>query len=134
MVTLTAAPDWVAVALQIWVMACVPGQLKLTFQPDVAAAPGLVTVKPSWKPPLHEFTTDQVTWQLPGAVVPVAVGLGDGLGDALVGDGLGDALVGVGVGVGAAPLPLVSTTTDSAGTDTELPEKLLCVTDGLAAE
>src|ERR1700744_4842031 len=117
-------------------MAWVPGQEKLTFQPDVAAAPGLVTVKPSWKPPLHEFTTDQVTWQLPGAAV--AVGLGDGLGDALAGDGLGEALagvgVGVGVGVGAAPLPLVSTTTDSAGTDTELPEKLLCVTDGLAAE
>ena len=102
MVTLTAAPDWVAVALQIWVMACVPGQEKLTFQPDVAAVPGLVTVKPSWKPLLHEFTTDQVSWQLPGAAVAVAVGLGDGLGDALVGlavgELVGEALVGVEIG------------------------------------
>jgi hypothetical protein len=117
------------------------------FQPAVAALPEFVTVKPSWKPPLHELTTDQLTWQLPaGDDVLVAVGVGVGVGVTVgvgvgvivgVGVGVGVAVVAVGVGVGVGvgggvPLPFVRTTTDSAGTDTELPEKLLETMAGLA--
>ena len=115
------------------------------FQPAVAALPEFATVKPSWKPPLHELTTDQLTWQLPaGDDVLVAVGVGVGVTVGVgvgvivgVGVGVGVAVVAVGVGVGVGvgggvPLPFVKTTTDSAGTDTELPEKPLETMAGLA--
>jgi hypothetical protein len=148
-VTLTAAPDWVEVAFHICETVCAPGHEKLAFQPAVAAWPEFVTVKPSWKPPLHELTTDQLTWQLPaGDDVLVAVGVGVGVGVTVgvtvgvmvgVGVGVGVAVVAVGVGVGVGvdvgggvPLPFVKTTTDSAGTDTELPEKVLETMAGLA--
>jgi hypothetical protein len=69
-------------------------------------------------------------------------GLADGLGDALRegladGLGLGEAVVRDGVGdglvVGGAPLALVMTTMDSAGTDTDDPENALCAIVGFAA-
>ena len=49
--------------------------MKLTFHPVVGVAPELVTVTESWKPPHHEFTTDQLAWQA-AAPVPAAVGVG----------------------------------------------------------
>jgi hypothetical protein len=122
----------VEVAFHICEMVCVPGHEKLTFQPFVAGVPELVTVKPSWKPPLHELTTDQLTWQAvePDAV-PVAVGVGVGL--VVLGVGVGLVVLGVGVGVGGGePAAFVKTTTDSAGTETELPEKVLDTMAGLA--
>src|SRR6266702_3912597 len=108
-------------------MVCEPGHEKVTFQPFVAAVPEFATVKPSWKPPLHELASDQLTVQPPGAGdVPVAVGVG-------VGVGVGVVTVGVGVGVGGGlPLPFVRTTIDSAGTETELPDTLLEAMLGLA--
>ena len=60
---MTAAPDWVCVAFQICEMVCEPGHEKVTFQPFVAAVPEFATVKPSWKPPLHELASDQITVQ-----------------------------------------------------------------------
>ena len=142
---LTAAPDWVALALHIWVMVCAPGQVNPMPQLFVPVVPVLATVKPSWKPPLHELVTDQVTLQPP---VPTVEELGDGDGEALadrdgeadaLADGLGDALgedgptVGVGEVLGDVPEALVSTTTDSAGTDTEAPDWVLVAMAGLAA-
>jgi hypothetical protein len=106
--------------------------------------PEFVTVKPSWKPPDQEFVNDQLTEQPAPAVlvdeglglgVTLGLGLGDelGLGEEL-GLGLADWLVlGLGVGDGC-PLPLDSTTIDSAGTLTDVPEKLLLATVGFAAE
>jgi hypothetical protein len=130
---LTAVPDWVSEAFQICVTAWAPGHDQLTFHPVVCAAPEFVTVKPSWKPPLQELTTDQLTWQPPDE----AVGVGVGVGVVVVGVGVGVGVlrvgVGVGVGVGGGPpLPLVRTTTDSAGTETELPEKVAVAMAGLA--
>jgi hypothetical protein len=139
LVTLTAAPDWVAVALHICEMVCAPGHEKLTFQPFVATVPEFVTVKPSWKPPLHELTTDQVTWQAsPGGGVVGGGVEGGGVegGGTVEGGGLvGGGVVGGGVvggGGGGVPLPFVRTTTDSAGTETELPEKVPETMVGLA--
>jgi hypothetical protein len=83
------------------------------------------------------LTTDQLTWQPePGELVGVGVGVGAGVvgaGVGVVGVGAGVVGVGVGVGVGWPPLALVRTTTDSAGTETEPPEKLDETIDGLAA-
>lgn len=117
--------------------------------------PLLVTVKPSWNPPLHELVKDQVAEQ--PAEVPEALAEGDALGDWDVdgdcdgdwdwdGDGEADAeaeaeadadgdcdVLGVADGEGEEPVPFDSTTIDSAGTDTELPEKLVVVMAGLAA-
>ena len=143
----TAAPDWVADAFQICEIACAPGQLKPTVQPVIGAVPA-VTVKPSWKPPDQELTTDQATVQAPPemdvevGVGEAVVGVGDavvGVGDAVVGVGeavvgVGDAVVGVGLGVGDTPVPFVRTTTDSAGTDTDPPDSVDDVIVGDAAE
>jgi hypothetical protein len=119
----------------------------LTVQPVVGVVPESVTVKPSWKPPLHELVTDQVAVQPPAVAELLAEALTDGDDDALaLAEALADALADADAerdGVaeteaeadpdGAVPLPLVSTTTDSAGTDSELPENALVVTVGLAA-
>ena len=139
---MTAGPDWLSVAFQICVTVCDPGHEYPTLQPAVVAVPGFVTVKPSWNPPDQEFVTDQLTEQAaPVVLVAVGLGLGGtlglGLGDTLgLGLGLGDWLgLGLGLGVGeGCPLPLVRTTIDSAGTLTDVPEKLPATTDGFAAE
>jgi hypothetical protein len=61
----------------------------------------------------------------------VGVGVGLTVG---VGVGLVVLVVGVAVGVGSGvPLAFVKTTADSAGTETELPEKLLETIAGLAS-
>jgi hypothetical protein len=140
---LTAAPDCVALALHIWVMVCEPGQVYPMPQPFVAVAPVLATVKPSWKPPLHEFVTDHVTLQPPeptaeelgeGEALADCDGVGDGEADALA-DALGEdgPTVGVGEVLGEVPDTLVSTTTDSAGTETEAPDWVPVAMAGLAA-
>lgn len=148
---LTAAPVWVSVAFQICETVCDPGQDQPTVHFDVATVPELVTVKPSWNPPLHELTSDQLTVQ--PADEPVELGEGeadgdddcdgealaegddeadaDGLGEAEC-DGLADA-DGEGDVEGEMPVPLVSTTTDSAGIVSVPPVKVLCVIVGLAA-
>src|ERR1700726_3902460 len=110
-------------------MVCAPGHEKLTFQPFVATVPEFVTVKPSWKPPLHELTTDQVTWQASpgGGVVGGGVEGGRVEGGGVEGGGVegggtveGGGLVGGGVvgggvvggGGGGWPLPFVKTTAE----------------------
>ena len=143
----TAAPLCVTVAFQIWVIDCEPGHEYDTFQPFAAVVPSLVTVTPSWKPPLHALVTVHVTEQPPGLPVALAEGEaecdgdvdgdGDVLGEAEAeceGDADTDALAdGDGDPLGGVPLPLVSTTTDSAGIDSELPVKLPVAMLGLAA-
>jgi hypothetical protein len=135
-------------AFQIWVTVCAPGHDQVTFHPFVGEVPLFVTVKPSWNPPLQELTSDQLVWQPgPGEVVwvgvgagrvgvgagLVGVGVGVGVGEWAVGVGVGMVGVGVGVGVGGGPpVPLVRTTTDSAGTETELPENVVVAMAGLA--
>ena len=142
---MTAAPDWVSAAFQICVMLCEPGHEYPTFQLLIAEVPESATVKPSWKPPLQELVTDQVAVQPPDAPEALAEGEEDGEedgeeeGDALgEEDGLAEALAdaerdGLADGEGEEPLPLVSTTTDSAGIVSEVPEKLLVAMVGLAA-
>jgi hypothetical protein len=115
----------VAAAFQIWVIVWAPGQVKSTVQPLSAAEPEFVTVKPSWNPPDQELVTDQATLQAAPAVV--VVGADDGDGD---GDGDGDDVD----TDGGAPLPPVSSTIDSAGTETELPLTDDVAIDGDAAE
>ncbi len=102
-------------------------------------------MKPSWKPPLHELVSDQLTVQAADEPVALAEGEADGDadcdGEALAeADGLAEAEAdgladtdGDGDEEGEDPEPLVSTTTDSAGIDSELPVKVLCVIVGLAA-
>jgi len=141
----TAAPDWVSVAFQICETVCEPGHEYPTLQPLIALPPESVTVKPSWKPPLHELVTDQVAVQPPDEPEALAEGeeerdeLGDedGLAEALADalalglaerDGLAD-----GEPEGEEPLPLLSTTTDCAGIVSEPPENVLCAMVGLAA-
>jgi hypothetical protein len=92
------------------------------------------------------LVTDQVAVQPPlavcvGLVLGVALGLvlGVALGVTLglVGVTLGLVValgVVLGVTAGGCPVPLAKTTIDCAGTLTDVPEKLLDVTDGLAAE
>lgn len=149
-VAVTVDPDWVSVAFQICETVCEPGHEKITVQPLIGTEPVLVTVIVSWKPPLHELVVDQVAAQL---ATPEALAEGEAeadadgeaeaeaeaLGDA---DGLGEALAlgeaecdGVADGEveGCVPVPLVSTTTDSAGILSDVPENVLCVTVGLAA-
>jgi hypothetical protein len=140
----TAAPVCVSVAFQICVTVCEPGHEYPTFQPLIALPPA-VTVKPSWKPPLHELLTDQVAVQPPEVPEALAEGEEDGeeLGEA---DGDEDALaealgeaecdkLGLADGEpeGEEPLPLVSTTTDSAGMVSDPPENVLCAIVGFAA-
>ena len=142
---MTAAPDWVCVAFQICEMVCEPGHEYPTFQPLIALLPESVTVKPSWKPPLHELVTDQVAVHPPAVPDELAEGEeeGDELGDE---DGLAEALADAlalglaerdglaeGEPEGEEPLPLVSTTTDCAGMVSDPPENVLCAMVGLAA-
>lgn len=142
---MTAAPDWVSVAFQICEMVCEPGHEYPTFQPLIALPPESVTVKPSWKPPLHELVTDQVAVQPPAVPDALAEGEADGdeLGDE---DGLAEALADAlalgpaecdglaeGEPEGEEPLPLVSTTTDCAGMVSDPPENALCAIVGFAA-
>ena len=121
LVAVTAAPDWVSDAFQIWVIACVPGQVYPICHPVVAVVPVLVTVKPSWKPPCHELVRLQLTAQPEPADGVVVVVVGGAVvvvgGTVVVGDAVvvvGGAVVDVVVG-GGAPVPVVRTTTDSAG-------------------
>lgn len=142
---MTAAPDCVSVAFQICVMVCEPGHEYPTFQPLIAAVPESVTVKPSWKPPLHELLTDQVAVQPPDVPEELADGEEDGeeLGEAegdedALAEALGEAdRDGLGLAdgepEGEEPLPLLSTTTDSAGIVSDPPENVLCAMAGLAA-
>ena len=137
-------------ALQIWVTASPSGQVHFTVQPFVGLVPVFVTVKPSWKPPLHEFVIDQEAEQAglaPPVAVPVPVGVpvavavelgvpeaeadGDADTDAeAVGEADADA---VGVPVGSLPVPPLSTTIDSAGTEIDEPLNALLVIVGSAA-
>lgn len=126
--TLTSVPDWVSAASQICEIVWAPGQVKSTVQSLVGAEPEFVTVKPSWNPPDQELVTDQATLH----AAPVVVGEGDGVGEVDDGDGEGDGdeeETDVG-----EPLPPVSTTTDSAGSVTEVPLKEDEEIDGDAAE
>jgi len=149
-------PEIVSVAFQISVTLWPSGQAQATVQPCVGTEPLFVTVNPSWKPPLHEVVSDHAAEQL-GAdePVPVAVavavadadceGVCDGDEDAVaVADALAvaevDALTEAEAEadadadcVGCAPVPPLSTTIDSAGTETVLPEKALLTTVGFAA-
>lgn len=143
---MTAAPDCVSVAFQICVMVCDPGQEYPTFQPLIALPPA-VTVNPSWKPPLHELLTDQVAVQPPDEPEELAEGEEDGdeLGEAegdeealteALAEALGEAErdgLADGEPEGEEPLPLLSTTTDSAGMVSDPPENVLCAIVGFAA-
>ena len=139
---MTAAPDWVSVAFQICVTVCEPGQEYPTFQPLIALPPA-VTVNPSWKPPLHELLTDQVAVQPAAEPEELAEGEEDGdeLGEAegdedALAEALGEAErdgLADGDPEGEEPLPLLSTTTDSAGMVSDPPENVLCAIVGFAA-
>ena len=112
--------------------------------------PPFVTVNPSWNPPLHELVSDHEAVQL-GEDEPVlvavavadavCVGVRDGVEEAVaVAEALADAdadaealAVGDADCVGWEPAPPLSTTIDSAGTETVPPEKELLTTVGFAA-
>src|SRR6185312_1164303 len=127
-------------------MVCDPGHEYFTFQPVIALDPLLVTVNPSWNPPDHELVSVQVAVQpLPAVVVGLAeaeaLGLveaeadadGDGLAECdAEADAEGEALAD-GEPVGVVPAPPDRTTTDSAGTEIEVPLAVPLTTVGFAA-
>src|SRR5215212_4216292 len=111
--SMTIDPLTVCRPFHDWVMAWVPGKVKCTIHPFIAAA-GARTVTAAWKPPDHELVVGYVAVQDPpaggGVVVAVGPGPGGGVLDA-VGSGPGGGRV-VSPTPVTSPLPPSKTTSE----------------------